>query len=285
MKKIISSICFALAFFLGNAQNAKTSNYTIMSFNIRYDNPNDGANSWQNRKDNALNMLRYNEVDVLGLQEVLAHQLADIKKEFPEYEAIGVGREDGKQKGEFSPVLFNKNKFQLLQSGYFWLSETPTLPSKGWDAACERIATWVQLKDKKSGKKVFVLNTHFDHEGQVARQESVALIKTKIEQLSSNLPVILMGDFNATPESSIIQSLLKNDSRAPLFDAKNKAKVVYGPQWTFHDFGKIPFEKRILIDYFMVSPSVNVQKYGVLAETLNQTQLSDHTPILIKVTL
>lgn len=285
MKKIISSICFALIFFSGNAQTKKASSYTIMSFNIRYDNPNDGTNSWQNRKENALTMLRFNEVDVLGLQEVLAHQLSDIKKEFPEYEAIGVGREDGKQKGEFSPVLFNKNKFQLLQSGYFWLSQTTTIPSKGWDAACERIATWVQLKDKKSGKKFLVLNTHFDHEGQVARQESVALIKAKIDQLSQGLPVVFMGDLNATPETSVIQSLLKNDSKTTLMDSKKMAKVVYGPNWTFHDFGRIPFEKRILIDYIMVSSSIQVQKYGVLAETLNQTQLSDHTPILIKVTL
>lgn len=285
MKKIISSICFAMAFFIGNAQTKMPSSYTIMSFNIRYDNPNDGANSWQSRKENALTMLRYNEVDVLGLQEVLAHQLADIKKEFPEYEAIGVGREDGKQKGEFSPVLFNKNKFQLLQSGHFWLSETPNIPSKGWDAACERIATWVQLKDKKSGKKFLVLNTHFDHEGQVARKESVQLIKTKIDQLSQGLAVVFMGDLNATPETSVIQSLLKNDSKTTLMDSKKMAKVVYGPNWTFHDFGRIPFEKRILIDYIMVSPSIKVQKYGVLAETLNETQLSDHAPVVVKITL
>lgn len=285
MKKIISSICFAMFFFFGNAQTKTAASYTIMSFNIRYDNPNDGVNSWQNRKENALTMLRFNEVDVLGLQEVLAHQLTDIKKQFPEYEAIGVGREDGKLKGEFSPILFNKNKFQLLQSGHFWLSQTTIIPSKGWDAACERIATWIQLKDNKTGKEIFILNTHFDHEGQVARQESVALVKAKIDQLSQGLPVVFMGDLNASPETSVIQSLLKNDSKTTLIDSKKIANVVYGPNWTFHDFGRIPFENRKLIDYIMVSPSIKVQKYGVLAETLNETQLSDHAPVVLKITL
>lgn len=285
MKKIISSICFAMFFFFGNAQTKTAASYTIMSFNIRYDNPNDGVNSWQNRKENALTMLRFNEVDVLGLQEVLAHQLTDIKKQFPEYEAIGVGREDGKLKGEFSPILFNKNKFQLLQSGHFWLSQTTIIPSKGWDAACERIATWIQLKDNKTGKKIFILNTHFDHEGQIARQESVALVKAKIDQLSQGLPVVFMGDLNASPETSVIQSLLKNDSKTTLIDSKKIANVVYGPNWTFHDFGRIPFENRKLIDYIMVSPSIKVQKYGVLAETLNETQLSDHAPVVLKITL
>ena len=267
------------------AQTKTQLDLNIMTFNIRYDNPGDGASSWQYRKENAMKMICFQEVDVLGIQEVLVNQLKDITGQLTQYNAVGVGREDGKEKGEFSPILYNKNKFTLIKSGYFWLSETPEKPSKGWDAACERIATWVQLKDKGTGKKVFVMNTHFDHIGQVARQESVNLIKAKITQLSEGLPQIFMGDLNADPESSVVTSLLKADKLITLLDSKKIASVVYGPNWTFHDFGKIPFKDRPLIDYILVNKGVAVKKYGVLAETLNETFLSDHTPVFIKISL
>lgn len=267
------------------AQTKVESNLNVMSFNIRFDNPNDGVNSWQNRKEYALRMLRFNEVDVLGVQEALLNQLNDITKEFPEYSLVGVGSEDGKEKGEFSPILFNKNKFSLVKSGYFWLSTTPDSPSKGWDAACERIATWVQLKVKSTGKQVFIMNTHFDHIGQIAKQESVSLIQLKIDQLRDGLPVIFMGDLNSNPDSIVVQSLLQTERSTSLFDSRKIAIVVYGPKWTFHDFGRIPFEQRTTIDYILVSKEVKIDKYGVLAETLNETYLSDHTPVLIKISI
>jgi endonuclease/exonuclease/phosphatase family metal-dependent hydrolase len=282
-------IIFVLGVFFtiatATAQMKTQLDLNIMTFNIRYDNPGDGTNSWQYRKENTMKLIRFQEIDVLGMQEVLASQLKDITGQLSEYNAVGVGREDGKEKGEFSPILYNKNKFTLIKSGYFWLSETPDKPSKGWDAACERIATWVQLKDKATGKKVFVMNTHFDHIGQVARQESVNLIKTKTTQLSEGLPQIFMGDLNADPKSSVVKSLLTADGSFAFLDSKNRASVVYGPNWTFHDFGKIPYAERPLIDYILVNKAVTVKKYGVLAETLNETFLSDHAPVFIKISL
>ena len=256
-----------------------------MTFNIRYDNPSDGVNNWQYRKDNVLKMIRFNEVDILGMQEVLVNQLKDITGQLKEYNSFGVGREDGKEKGEYSPILYRKNKFVLVKSGYFWLSQTPDKPSKGWDAACERIATWVLLKEKNTGKKVFIMNTHFDHIGEVARRESVNLIKVKSVQLSEGLPQIFMGDLNSDPESSVLNSLLTAEKSIAFLDSKKIASVVYGPNWTFHDFGKIPFKDRPLIDYILVNKEVSVQKYGVLAENLNETFLSDHAPVFIKISL
>src|SRR6478609_7164377 len=247
MKKMILALGIFFAVANTNAQTKVQSNLNIMTFNIRYDNPGDGSNSWQFRKENAMNMIRFYDIDILGMQEVLVNQLKDMTNGLPKYVAIGVGREDGKEKGEYSPILYNKDKFTLIKSGYFWLSQTPEKPSKGWDAACERIATWVQLKDKTTGKKLFVLNTHFDHIGEVARRESVNLIKTKIAQLSEGLPQIMMGDLNAKPDSSVIQSLLTTDKLLSLLDSKKMASMVYGPSWSFHDFGKIPYKERPLI--------------------------------------
>ncbi|HEU4788196.1 MAG TPA: endonuclease/exonuclease/phosphatase family protein [Flavobacterium sp.] len=283
MKKIILTLGMFFAIASINAQTKTQSNVNIMTFNIRYDNPEDVPNNWEQRKENVLKMIRFNEVDILGTQEVLAHQLKDLTVNLTEYGAIGVGREDGKEKGEYSPILYNKNKFTLIKSGYFWLSETPEKPSKGWDAACERIATWVQLKDKTTGKKIFVINTHFDHRGEVARRESVTLIKTKIAQLSEGMPQIMMGDLNATPDSSVIQSLLTADKSLSLLDSKKLASIVYGPNWSFHDFGKIPFNDRPLIDYILVTKGITVHKYAVFAETLNNLVLSDHAPVFINV--
>lgn len=285
MRRIIFVLGVFLTIASANAQTKTQLDVNIMTFNIRYDNAGDGSNSWQYRKENAMKMIRFHEVDILGMQEVLVNQLKDITNQLNDYNAIGVGREDGKEKGEYSPILYKKNKFTLVKSGYFWLSQTPEKPSKGWDSACERIATWVQLKDKVTGKKVFVLNTHFDHIGEVARKESVNLIKAKIAQLSEGLPHIFMGDLNAEPDSSVLKSLLAVDDSLIFSDAKKVASVVYGPNWTFHDFGKIPYSERPNIDYILVSKSVSVQKYAVFAETLNDTFLSDHAPVFIKASL
>lgn len=285
MRRINSVISLFFVILNLNAQTKLPSYLNVMTFNIRYDNPGDGNNSWQYRKENALKMIGFNEVDILGMQEVLVNQLNDITAQLKEYNSVGVGREDGKEKGEYSPILFKKNKFNLVKSGYFWLSQTPDKPSKGWDAACERIATWVILTDKSTGKRVFVLNTHFDHVGEVARRESVNLVKTKMVQLSNGLPQIMMGDLNADPESTVLTSLLGADKSIALLDSKKRTSVVYGPNWSFHDFGKIPFKDRPLIDYILVNKAITVLKYGVLAETLDETFLSDHSPVFIKIAL
>ncbi len=280
---IVSGLFFALV--TATAQTKARTDLNIMTFNIRYDNPDDGVNNWKFRKEKIIKAIRFQEIDVLGAQEVLSNQLKEMSGQLQEYAAIGVGREDGKEKGEYSPILFKKDRFKRIKSGYFWLSQTPEKPSKGWDAACERIATWVQLKDKTTGKKFFVLNTHLDHIGTIARQESVKLIRSKTNELSEGLPQMILGDFNASPESIVVQGMLSPTNAIVLLDSKKAASLVYGPNWSFHDFGRIPLTERPLIDYIFTSKNIKVLSYTILDESLNGFFLSDHTPVVVKVSL
>lgn len=286
MKKLLFLLLPLLA-AQGQANGQRTpsaAKLNVMSFNIRYDNPEDSLDNWQYRKDRVANAIHFYDADILGTQEVLHNQLEDLKTRLSEYAAIGVGRLDGKEKGEYSALWYKKNRFTVIDSGYFWLSETPTVAgSNGWDGACERIATWAKLKDNASGKPIFALNTHLDHVGVVARRESVSLILSKVQELSKGLPVVVTGDFNATPESDVIQHVTNTANKMHLTDSRAVAPLIYGPAWSFHDFGKIPYARRPLIDYVFVGNGVKVMKYGVLAETENQSFLSDHAPVLITI--
>lgn len=256
----------------------------VMSFNIRYDNPEDSLDNWQYRKDRAANAIRFYDVDIVGTQEVLHNQLEDLKQRLPGYAVIGVGREDGKEKGEYSALWYKTDRFDLLDSGYFWLSETPEVAgSKGWDGACERIASWAKLQDKKSGKKYFALNTHLDHVGVAARREGISLILDRVKELSDGLPVIVTGDFNSDPQSDVIKHITDAADPEHLTDSREVAAIVYGPSWSFHDFGKIPYDRRPLIDYVFVNDGLKVLRYGVLVETENNAFLSDHAPVLVTV--
>lgn len=254
-----------------------------MTFNVRYDNPADSANNWKYRKNFAAEMIRNNDVDVLGTQEVLFSQLNDIRVLLPEYAYEGVGRKDGKTEGEFSAVFYKKAKFELLKSGTFWLSENPTYVGvKGWDAAIERIVTWVLLKEKSTGKEFAFINTHFDHIGQVARRESAKLLLSKADEIAKGLPVIVTGDFNATPDSEVIRIITDVNSSNHLTDSRSLAPSILGPAWTFHGFGKVPMETRSVIDYIFVKNRVSVSQLSVISEMSGSTYLSDHNPVLIK---
>jgi len=265
-------------------QTSKDSGINVMTFNVRYDNPEDSLNNWKYRKENAANAIRFYDIDILGTQEVLHNQLSDMKSLLSGYDVVGVGRKDGKEQGEYSALWFKKSRFSLVKSGYFWLSQTPEIAgSLGWDGACERIATWAILKDKRTNKNLFVLNTHLDHIGKVARRESVKLLLKNISKIGQKLPVIVTGDFNSSPSSSVIKSLTDSNNALHLTDSRTISPVVYGPAWSFHDFGKLPLNERELIDYIFVRGGLKVLKYGVLAETNNTTYLSDHAPVMIRV--
>lgn len=256
----------------------------VMTFNIRYDNPEDSLDNWAYRKERAAKAVLFYAPDIVGTQEVLHNQLEDLKQRLPNYEVIGVGREDGKEKGEYSALWYRKERFDAQKTGWFWLSETPDVAgSKGWDGACERIATWAKLQDKVTKKTYFVLNTHLDHVGVLARREGVKLILDKVKELGGDLPVIVTGDFNAEPESDVIQQVTDESNPEHLTDARAVAELVYGPDWSFHDFGHIPYDKRSRIDYIFVKNGLEVQKYGVLAETEGDAFLSDHAPVLAVV--
>jgi endonuclease/exonuclease/phosphatase family metal-dependent hydrolase len=174
----------------------------VMSFNIRYDTPSDGANGWPNRKDWVASLIRFHEADAIGVQEALARQLTDLDARLPGFARVGVGRADGKAAGEFSAIFYRTDRLELIDSGTFWLSQTPEVAgSKGWDTAIERIATWARFRDRQSGCRFVHLNTHFDHMGEEARRESARLIRRRLVTLSGGLPYVVTGDLNAAPTS------------------------------------------------------------------------------------
>lgn len=180
-----------------------------MTYNIRYDNPHDGINSWSNRKEKVCNIILDNEIDIIGIQEGLYHQVRYLEESLDHYSYVGVGRDDGMQKGEFSAIFYKTDKFNILKSGTFWLSETPDTVSTGWDAAMERICTWAVFEATNSKDHLWVFNTHFDHIGDTARLESARLILQQISKLNKHTEaVILMGDFNASPSSPPIVNII-----------------------------------------------------------------------------
>jgi endonuclease/exonuclease/phosphatase family metal-dependent hydrolase len=260
---------------------AMAQNLRMISYNIRLNIASDGINAWPNRSDQVCALLDYHQAEIFGLQEALIDQIKDVEAKMPKFNYVGVGRDDGKQAGEFSPIFYDAEKFKPVKNGGFWLSETPEKPSKGWDAAYNRVCTWIVLKENKSGDKFMVFNTHFDHMGVEARTESAKLILKKIKELNNDkLPVILMGDFNSTPETDAyitITSALK-DSRAIT------KKPPYGPVGTFNSFKwDAPMKERI--DYVFVNEKVEVKRYAVLTDSKDQRFPSDHQPVLVVLEL
>lgn len=284
MKKYIIFL-LQLSIITTSAFSQKSERINVMSFNIRYDNPADGDQNWHQRKENVVRMINFYDLDIIGMQEVLVSQLNYLKDNLKGYQSVGVGREDGKEKGEFSPVLYRKDRFKELKSGTFWLSETPEKVSKGWDAALERIASWVVLKDNITGKEFIFMNTHFDHRGKQARIESAALLKAKASELAAGMQLILTGDFNLTPESEGIQIIIKPDGKNTLVNSSSTATFTYGPDWTSTGFNDRPFAQRKVIDYVFLKQIETVNRYAVISEKLNDLQLSDHCPVFVQVEL
>ena len=271
MKKLF----FLLALTAAVSCNAPQE-LTVMTLNMRYDNPEDGANNWRFRRERIAELIRSEAVDLLGTQEVLANQFDDLQALLPGYRAVGVGREDGARAGEFNAVFFRSDRFELLDSGVFWLSENPETPgSKGWDGACERLATWTVLRDKSGGELLFI-NTHLDHIGEQARREGVALLLRRIETLRAGRPVILTGDFNAEPSSPVVARIVADSALRSAWDT---APIRSGSAWSFSDFGQLPEEERPLIDYVFYGGGLEVLSCSILPDTLGGGYLSDHAPV------
>ena len=283
MKKApILMFLLALSTAIYAAPKEKTIN--VMTFNIRLDNPEDGINNWKFRKDYAANLIKFHDADIIGAQEVLNNQFNDLIERLPAYNHIGVGRTDGKKEGEACAIFFRKERFKLYESGTFWLSEDiNAIGVKGWDAACERIATWAILKDNNTGKKFLFLNTHLDHQGVIARREGAKLILGKAKELSKGLPIIVTGDFNATKTEEPIQILTDEKNPEHLTDSKECAELKYGPEWTCHNFGKTPLERRSTIDYIFIKGKISVLKHGVLSENTGTLYPSDHAPVMATI--
>jgi endonuclease/exonuclease/phosphatase family metal-dependent hydrolase len=258
----------------------------VMTFNLRYDTPSDGANAWPHRRDWVAALIRFHAPDAIGVQEALAQMLTDLDARLPGFARVGVGRADGRADGEFSAILYRTDRLELLGSGTFWLSPTPEVAgSKGWDTAIERIATWARFRDRRTGCRHLHLNTHFDHVGEQARQESARLIRRRAAALAGGLPVVVTGDLNADPASVPYRILTRDtiaDATPPLRDAMVVSRDGhYGPTSTWTEFRAIEPGRRI--DYVLVSPQVRVLKHAILPDSWDNRFPSDHLPVLAAV--
>ncbi len=267
------------AFFV---TNSVSQNISVMTYNVRYGLADDGENSWEYRKDFLASQLNFYNPDIFGTQEGLPFQVKYIDSQLLNHKFIGLSR-DGGDKGEYSAIFYNKGKFEVIEQHTFWLSPTPSKPSKGWDAACPRICTYGLFKDKQTKNKFWIINTHLDHIGIEARKESVHLILKKIKEINTkNYPLVFMGDLNAEPESKPIVSLksVLNDSK----EISNEKP--FGPIGTFNAF---KFNDSITkrIDYIFISKNntIKVNKYAVLSDSKDLKYPSDHLPVYVELTL
>ena len=271
----VSLFCYSYMFPFFLSMNFSLKNeLTVLSYNIRYDNPNDGENQWKYRKERVANYIKEIRPDIIGMQEVLDPQLVFLDLSLTEFSFVGVGREDGKTKGEYSPILYNSNRLTLLQTDTFWLSETPKVISVGWDAALERICTYAQFKHKETGQKFWVFNTHFDHIGELARIQSAKLIHQKIKMLNTNnFPVIITGDFNLTPDTAPIK-IFQN----AYVDVMQKTPTNANNYGTFTGFDKLSNgEERI--DYIFQKGLKTLKSTHIWLKTTSGGWASDHHPV------
>ncbi len=299
-----SYLLCAVALFVSAACFGESANISIGTFNIKCAQTPD-ANNWAQRSDSVKRLVRFHDFDVIGTQEGWLHQLDDIKSDDSIYEYVADPREDGEQKGETCAIFYKPSKYDLLLNGRFWLSETPSKPSMGWDARHKRICTWVKLRDKASKKIFFVFNVHLDNLGARARANSARLLVEKIKSTAGKDPFFLVGDFNSSPSSEAILYLTTKG----FIDAKNASRTPpYGPKETWHNYTCAPVEKQPdRIDCILVSPGIEIERYGVLTDRLcdlikddsifgananskgarwsNIRTPSDHYPVLVKAVI
>jgi endonuclease/exonuclease/phosphatase family metal-dependent hydrolase len=250
----------------------------VMTYNIRFDNPGDSVNAWPNRKDKVFTLISKYDPDILGIQEALHHQITDITGNLKHYIYIGVGRDDGKEKGEYSPILFRKKRFKVIDQSTFWLSLHPEIPgSKDWDAAITRVATWAIMKDRVTKRKFFILNTHFDHIGKEARKQSAEIIKRKILELAKGLPVIVTGDFNSTREEPPYMEMI-NGTQVALNDPAKERKG------TFCTF-KVNGAECRAIDYIFITNEWKSESYLIIDDHDGKYYPSDHLPVITTLQL
>ena len=277
MKKLIIFVSLLfLAMAYGKAEDKEV--LKIATFNLRMDTPSDGENAWFHRKDMVNDLIRFYGFDLFGTQEGVTHQLNDILR-LSDYRFIGVGRDDGKDAGEHCAIFYRSDRFKVLDQGDFWLSEHPEKPGRGWDGTCcNRICTWGKFEDLKNHKQFYFFNVHYEYEGDVARRESSNLMISRIKSIAGNQPVFLTGDFNAFPTEEPIRIL--NDSGFLNDSYKITKEAPFGPVCTYHGYDStIKTEERL--DYIWVTDSIQIDKYGVLTNTLYGHTPSDHFPVMV----
>ena len=264
-------------------QSAMSQSIKVMTYNLRYDTPNDGINQWSNRISKVNTLIAKYDPDLIGVQEALKHQIQDVLTGLPQYAYIGVGRDDGKENGEYSAILYKKDRFEIITQKTFWLSETPNVAgSKSWDAAITRIVTVVKFRDKNTNKQFLHLNTHFDHIGKEARKNSVALIQGFLagsEISQGHIPILVSGDFNSEPHEDPYKLMIAASSRT-LFDSKPVTSTI----GTFCGFGVGVISCRV-IDYIFHTNDWTVENYQVIQDNDGKNYPSDHLPVIVEVGL
>lgn len=278
MKKTFQIICFLFV----TIASTSAQKLSVMTYNIRLDVASDGENDWTHRRAFFCGQIQFYEPDLFGVQEARPNQVMDISNCLTQYAQIGLGR-DGNNQGESSNIYYKTERLKLLQSNTFWLSETPDIVSKGWDAAFNRVCTYGLFEDMQSKKKLWVFNTHLDHIGEIARSNGMNLILKKIKELNTNNnAVIFMGDFNSEPDAPRIISLKKN-----MDDAREVSiQKPFGPSGTFNNF-RHDLPVTTLIDYVFLSKNnqLQVNKYAVLSDARDLKYPSDHLPVFVELNL
>ncbi len=252
---LLASLCLA-------AQAAAT---VIGTYNIRYDNPGDvtRGDSWPQRVPVIANLIRFHNFDLLGTQEGFPHQMEDLRKLLPEYDCTSYGRDDGGQAGEHVGVFFKKDKYELLDSGRFWLSENPDQPGLGWDASLPRLCNWAKLRGRQDDKIRYVFNLHLDHRGNRSRHEAILLTLKKIEEIAGGETVFLLGDFNTDQNTGSYRLLVDSERFA---DASDVAVIRHAVTGTANGFNpNLKTESRI--DHIFVPKDMIVRRYGILTDT------------------
>jgi endonuclease/exonuclease/phosphatase family metal-dependent hydrolase len=278
-------LLFLPLLFRGDVKDISDS-IRIMTFNIRYDNPGDGENAWTIRKSYVSGIIKRYDIDIFGIQEGLKNQVDYLAGDLKSFDWIGVGRDDGKEDGEYSAVFYRKDKFDKLESNTFWLSETQNKPGLGWDAVCNRVVTWGKFKDKNSGKIFYLFNTHFDHMGVLARKNSALLIRKMIDSICTGEPVIITGDFNSTLDSDPFRIITSGDGSKYHFNNTEEISSAQhkGPEETFTGFdtNKSPSGP---IDFIFASKGVEVKSHSTMPDKFNDHYPSDHFPVSTEIIL
>ena len=249
--------------------------FKVMTYNIRYDNPGDGVNKWDSRKSKVYDLIQKYDADLIGVQEALHHQLTDIASHLKQYEFLGAGRDDGKQKGEYSAIFIRADRFRILDQNTFWLSKTPDVPgSKDWDAAITRVVTWARLQDKKTGRTFVIINTHFDHIGKESRKQSARILKDSAASISDGLPVIVTGDFNFTRDKEPYAVIMQQSGMRLIDTAPANSP---GTACGF----VVDAKPCVAIDYIFHSPHWKSQNYQVIQDHDGEHYPSDHLPVIV----
>ncbi|MCJ7449908.1 MAG: endonuclease/exonuclease/phosphatase family protein [Bacteroidales bacterium] len=281
MKRSLSYFLIIFLFvFTCCSKHSDENALKVITFNVRYDNPRDSANAWTNRASIICNFLKNEKPDLFGMQEVLFHQYEVLDSALTDYSSVGVGRNDGAKSGEMNPIFFKKERFDMVRTITFWLSETPGIPgSMAWGASLPRIVTWMELVDKKTHDHIFYFNTHFAHDSDSARIMSSKLLLSKVDSIASGFPFIITGDFNMLPDSKGYAILTGPAESVPLLKDSYviSEKRPEGPAYTFNGFSDKQQSGRI--DYIFVKDGLKVLGHRTIIKKERNIYISDHWPV------